>query len=92
MFDFDDLIRKLIDSSKLNQNKKAQIKKDTWKDCVKLMEEGWEILSNKKINDSVKDEIVLIWQKGNDKRETVLSYKEQCLWLEYLFLRQERLE
>jgi hypothetical protein len=53
-----------------------------WKQCVVLAKLGWKAEYKK---DTQSDNVTIMWRKeGKPDLNIILSFTEQCLWLEYL--------
>ena len=78
------LMQTLLDESKRNAAQRPQKKGFTWKNCLIMEKSGWKASSYRKINEH-SDGIIIIWEKeGHDKVEMSLSFREQCLWIQYI--------
>jgi hypothetical protein len=75
-------------------------KKDKWLECIRLLKSGWKNISCYDVEEPSQEDsdeetfasndIVFVWQKGEETKHVRLSFKEQVLWLAYLERNNEK--
>jgi hypothetical protein len=77
---FDNLIQ-IADKN----SRDSKIESNNWRFCVALAHRGWKAISCEKVKKQDCEDIIIRWKKdGYDDVYITLTFKEQCLWLEYL--------
>ena len=87
MFDkLTDMIDGLVkQSGESHQQNGQKYDHNRWKYCVALSDNGWKAYDFKALSSETEDEIIIKWRKeGEVEIDVILSFTEQCKWLQYM--------